>query len=35
MTDLDKPEHRDNLNLDSTHQAGQVTSKESNTGEHR
>ena len=26
---------RDNFNLDSTHQEGQLTSKERNTGEHR
>ena len=27
--------YRDNFDLDSTHQAGQVASKERNTGEHR
>ena len=26
---------RDNFDLDSTHQAGQVKNKERNTGEHR
>ena len=26
---------RENFNLDSTHQAGQVRNKERNTGEHR